>query len=119
LPSDQNPDAIHILLAECQKDSEGVVIAIADDAPKAKVAATLAYARRSFSMIDLNKIAKEWQSKLLSAKAVMVPPYDDFLILAGRVLRPGVSGRSSGSRCLLTPLQWGGLFAGVSTARKH
>src|SRR6266850_6267042 len=96
------------------------VIAMPDDAPKAKVAATRAYGAEII-FYDRLKQDREGVAVEIAEREgrVMVPPYDDFLILAGQ----GTCGLEfledvPDLDCLLAPCSGGGLFAGVSTAAK-
>jgi threonine dehydratase len=96
------------------------VIAMPDDAPKAKVAATRAYGAEII-FYDRLKQDREGVAVAIAEREgrVMVPPYDDYLILAGQ----GTCGLEFLEEvpdldCLLAPCSGGGLFAGVSTAAK-
>ncbi len=96
------------------------VIAMPDDAPKSKVAATRAYGAEII-FYDRQHQDRETVAIEISQRdeRVMVPPYDDHLILAGQ----GTCGLEFLEEvpdldCLLTPCSGGGLFAGVSTAAK-
>ena len=96
------------------------VIAMPDDAPKAKVAATRDYGAEVV-FYDRQKQDREGVAFEIAERdgRVMVPPYDDYLILAGQ----GTCGLEfledvSDLDCLLAPCSGGGLFAGVSTAAK-
>jgi threonine dehydratase len=96
------------------------VIAMPDDAPKAKVAATREYGAEII-FYDRQSQDREAVAIEISQRdgRVMVPPYDDYLILAGQ----GTCGLEFLEEvpdldCLLTPCSGGGLFAGVSTAAK-
>jgi threonine dehydratase len=96
------------------------VIAMPDDAPKAKVAATRDYGAE-IVFYDRLKQDREGVAIEIAEREgrVMVPPYDDYLILAGQ----GTCGLEFLDEvpdldCLLTPCSGGGLFAGVSTAAK-
>jgi len=96
------------------------IIAMPDDAPKAKVAATQAYGAE-IVFYDRLKQDREGVAIEIAEREgrVMVPPYDDYLILAGQ----GTCGvefleEVPDLDCLLTPCSGGGLFAGVSTAAK-
>ena len=96
------------------------VIAMPDDAPKAKVAATRGYGAE-IVFYDRRKQDREQVAIEIAERdgRVMVPPYDDYQILAGQATCglefveevPDLD-------CLLTPCSGGGLFAGVSTAAK-
>jgi threonine dehydratase len=96
------------------------VIAMPDDAPKAKVAATKAYGAK-IVFYDRQKQDREGVAFEIAEreKRVMVPPYDDYYILAGQ----GTCGLEFLEEvpdldCLLAPCSGGGLFAGVSSAAK-
>jgi threonine dehydratase len=96
------------------------VIAMPDDAPKAKVAATRAYGAEIIFYDRLKQDREAVAIEIAEREGrVMVPPYDDYLILAGQ----GTCGLEFLEQvpdldCLLTPCSGGGLFAGVSTAAK-
>jgi threonine dehydratase len=96
------------------------VIAMPDDAPKAKVAATRGYGAEIVFYDRLKQDREQVAIELAERDGrVMVPPYDDFMILAGQATCglefieevPDLD-------CLLAPCSGGGLFAGVSTAAK-
>lgn len=96
------------------------VIAMPDDAPKAKVAATREYGAE---IIFYDRLKQDREAVAIEISQrdgrVMVPPYDDYFILAGQ----GTCGLEFLEEvpeldCLLTPCSGGGLFAGVSTAAK-
>lgn len=96
------------------------VIAMPDDAPKAKVAATRAYGAE---IVFYDRLTQDREGVAIEIAEregrVMVPPYDDYLILAGQ----GTCGLEFVEEvpdldCLLAPCSGGGLFAGVSTAAK-
>jgi threonine dehydratase len=96
------------------------VIAMPTDAPKAKVAATRAYGAE---IIFYDRLKQDREAVAVEIAErdgrVMVPPYDDYRILAGQATCglefleevPDLD-------CLLAPCSGGGLFAGVSTAAK-
>jgi threo-3-hydroxy-L-aspartate ammonia-lyase len=96
------------------------VIAMPDDAPKAKVAATRGYGAEIVFYDRLKQDREQVAIELAERDGrVMVPPYDDEMILAGQ----GTSGLElledvPDLDCLLAPCSGGGLFAGVSTAAK-
>lgn len=96
------------------------VIAMPDDAPKAKVAATRGYGAE-IVFYDRLKQDREAVAIELARRdgRVLVPPYDDYLILAGQATC-GLEfvEEVRDLDCLLTPCSGGGLFAGVSTAAK-
>lgn len=97
-----------------------VLVAMPDDAPAAKVAATRGYGAE-IVFYDRRKQDREAFALDLAERerAVMVPPYDDYFILAGQ----GTCGLElvedvPDLDCVLTPCSGGGLFAGVATAAK-
>lgn len=96
------------------------VIAMPDDAPKSKVAATRGYGAE---IIFYDRQRQDREAVAIQiAKSdgrVMVPPYDDYAILAGQATC-GLEFLESipDLDCVLTPCSGGGLFAGVSTAVK-
>ena len=97
-----------------------VLVAMPDDAPAAKVAATRSYGAEVV-FYDRQKQDREAFALDLAERErlVMVPPYDDYDILAGQ----GTCGLElvedvSDLDAVLTPCSGGGLFAGVATAAK-
>ncbi len=96
------------------------VIAMPDDAPAAKVAATRGYGAEIVFYDRLKQDREKVAIEIAEREGrVMVPPYDDYLILAGQ----GTCGlefleEAPDLDCLLAPCSGGGLFAGVSTAAK-
>jgi len=96
------------------------VIAMPDDAPKAKVAATRAYGAEIVFYDRLKQDREQVAIEIAERDGrIMVPPYDDYLILGGQ----GTCGLEFLEEvpdldCLLAPCSGGGLFAGVSTAAK-
>src|SRR5215204_4945791 len=97
-----------------------VMVAMPEDAPAAKVAATRGYGAEVV-FYDRHKQDREAFALDLAERErlVMVPPYDDYLILAGQAtcgleLLEEVPDLD----CVLAPCSGGGLFAGVATAAK-
>jgi len=97
-----------------------VLVAMPEDAPKMKVAATRGYGAEII-FYDRHKEDRQKFALDLAARErlVMVPPYDDELILAGQAtcgleLLEDVPELD----CVLTPCSGGGLFAGVATAAR-
>jgi threonine dehydratase len=96
------------------------VIAMPDDAPTAKVVATRDYGAEIVFYDRLKQDREKVAIEIAEREGrVMVPPYDDYLILAGQ----GTCGLEFVEEvpdldCLLAPCSGGGLFAGVSTAAK-
>ena len=96
------------------------LVAMPDDAPKAKVAATRSYGAEII-FYDRHKEDREAFALALAEREglAMVPPYDDYLILAGQAtcgleFLEDVPDLDS----ILAPCSGGGLFAGVATAAK-
>jgi threonine dehydratase len=96
------------------------VVAIPADAPKAKVEATRGYGA-DIRFFDRQKDDRDAFGREIAEREglVMVPAYDDYLIMAGQ----GTCGfefleEVPDLDCVLTPCSGGGLFAGVSTAAK-
>ncbi len=96
------------------------IVAMPDDAPKLKVAATRAYGAE-IVFYDRHGEDREAVAHAIADREhlVMVPPYDDYLVMAGQ----GTSALEfledvPDLDCIVTPCSGGGLFAGVSTAAK-
>jgi threonine dehydratase len=96
------------------------VVCVPDDAPKMKVAATRGYGA-DIRVFDRHKDDRDaFGSEIAEREGlVMVPAYDDYLIMAGQ----GTCGLEFLEEVpdldyMLTPCSGGGLFAGVSTAAK-
>lgn len=96
------------------------VIAMPDDAPQAKVAATRGYGAEIVFYDRLKQDREEVAIELARRDGrVMVPPYDDYLILAGQATCGlELVEEVPDLDCLVAPCSGGGLFAGVSTAAK-
>jgi threonine dehydratase len=97
-----------------------VLVAMPEDAPAAKIAATRGYGAE-IVFYDRHKQDREAFALDLAERErlVMVPPYDDYFILAGQ----GTCGLELLEEvpdldCVLAPCSGGGLFAGVATAAK-
>lgn len=96
------------------------VVCIPDDAPKMKVAATRGYGA-DIRFFNRHKDDRDAFGREIAEREglVMVPAYDDCLIMAGQ----GTCGLEfleevPNLDCVLTPCSGGGLFAGISTAAK-
>jgi len=96
------------------------VVCIPDDAPKMKVAGVRDYGA-DIRVFDRHKDDRDAFGRNIaeSEGLVMVPAYDDYLIMAGQ----GTAGLEFLEEvpeldCIMTPCSGGGLFAGVSTAAK-
>jgi threo-3-hydroxy-L-aspartate ammonia-lyase len=97
-----------------------VLVAMPEDAPATKVTATRGYGAE-IVFYDRQKQDREAFALDLAERErlVMVPPYDDYFILAGQAtcgleLLEEVPDLD----CVLAPCSGGGLFAGVATAAK-
>jgi threonine dehydratase len=97
-----------------------VLVAMPEDAPAAKVAGTRSYGAE-IVFYDRQKQDREAFALDLAERErlVLVPPYDDYLVLAGQ----GTCGLELMEEvpdldCVLAPCSGGGLFAGVATAVK-
>jgi threonine dehydratase len=96
------------------------VVAMPDDAPKAKVAGTREYGAE-IVFYDRQKQDREGVAFHLAQRdgLVMVPPYDDYLVMAGQATAGlELMAEVPDLDCVLTPCSGGGLFAGVATAAK-
>src|ERR1043166_7016457 len=96
------------------------LIAMPEDAPAAKVAATRGYGAE-IVFYDRHKQDREKFAMDLAERErlIMVPPYDDYFVLAGQ----GTCGLELLEEvpeldCVLAPCSGGGLFAGVATAAR-
>jgi threo-3-hydroxy-L-aspartate ammonia-lyase len=96
------------------------VIVMPSDAPQLKITATRGYGAEVVlfdrQRDDREKVARDIAER---ERLVMVPPYDDYLVIAGQgtcalELLEDVPELD----CLVTPCSGGGLFAGTSTAAK-
>lgn len=97
-----------------------VLVAMPEDAPAAKIAATRGYGAEVV-FYDRHKQDREAFAMDLAERErlIMVPPYDDYFILAGQ----GTCGLELMEEvpeldCVLAPCSGGGLFAGVALAAK-
>src|SRR5436305_6547711 len=96
------------------------VVCIPDDAPKMRVAGMRGYGA-DIRVFDRHKDDRDAFGREIAEREglVMVPAYDDYLIMAGQ----GTCGLEFLDEvpdldCVMTPCSGGGLFAGVSTAAK-
>src|SRR6266480_3861452 len=96
------------------------VVAIPADAPKMKIAATREYGADIRFFDRLSDDREAFGREIAEREGlVMVPPFDDYLIMAGQ----GTCGLEFLEEvpdldCILTPCSGGGLFAGVSVAAR-
>src|SRR4026208_492463 len=97
-----------------------VLVAMPEDAPATKVAATRGYGAEIILHDRDTQDGEAFALDLAEHEGlVMVPPYDDYLVLAGQ----GTCGLELIEEvpdldCVLAPCSGGGLFAGVATAAK-
>ena len=97
------------------------LIAMPEDAPAAKVAATRGYGAEIVFYDRHTQDREAFAMELAEREGlIMVPPYDDELILAGQAtcgleLMEEVPDLD----CVLAPCSGGGLFAGMATAAKE
>ena len=96
------------------------VIVMPEDAPKSKIAATRGYGAE-VHFFDRQREDRELTARAIAEREelVMVPPYDDYLIMAGQ----GTCGLELLEEVpdldtIVIPCSGGGLFAGVSTVAK-
>ncbi|HKG60366.1 MAG TPA: threonine/serine dehydratase [Pyrinomonadaceae bacterium] len=97
-----------------------VLVAMPEDAPAAKVAATRGYGAEVV-FYDRHKQDREAFALDLAERErlIMVPPYDDYLILAGQATCGlELLEEAPDLDCVLAPCSGGGLFAGVASAAK-
>ena len=97
-----------------------VLVAMPEDAPAAKVAATRGYGAEVVFYDRLKQDREAFALDLAEReRLIMVPPYDDYLILAGQATC-GLELMEEVPQldCVLTPCSGGGLFAGVASAAK-
>ncbi len=96
------------------------VIAMPTDAPQSKVAATRAYGAE-IVFYDRQRDDREALARDIAEREglQLVPPYDDYLIMAGQgTCALELLEEVPDLDCLVTPCGGGGLFAGASTCAK-
>jgi threo-3-hydroxy-L-aspartate ammonia-lyase len=96
------------------------VVAMPDDAPKSKIAGTRGYGAE-IVFYDRQGEDREAVAQEIAGREhlVMVPPYDDYLVMAGQgTCALEFLEQAPEMDCILAPCSGGGLFAGVSTAVK-
>lgn len=100
--------------------STRAVIAMPTDAPQAKVAATRGYGAEVI-FYDRQRDDRESFARDIAMREglQLVPPYDDYLIMAGQgTCALEFLEEAPELDCLVTPCGGGGLFAGASTTAK-
>jgi threo-3-hydroxy-L-aspartate ammonia-lyase len=98
-----------------------VVIAMPDDAPKSKIAGTRGYGAE-IVFYDRHGEDREAVAQEIADREhrVMVPPYDDYLVMAGQgTCALEFLEQVPELDSILVPCSGGGLFAGASTAAKN
>jgi threonine dehydratase len=96
------------------------VVTMPSDAPKTKVAATRGYGAEIL-FCDRLTGDREAAARAISERdgLVLVPPYDDYLIMAGQgTCAIELLEEVPDLDCVLAPCSGGGLFAGLSVAAK-
>jgi threonine dehydratase len=96
------------------------VIVMPSDAPQSKVAATRSYGAQVI-FYDRQREDREQVARTVAERegAVLVPPFDDYLIMAGQgTCTLELLEEVPELDCILVPCSGGGLFAGVSTAAR-
>lgn len=96
------------------------VVAMPNDAPKAKIAGTRGYGAEIVFYDrqgqDREAVAHEIAER---ENLTMVPPYDDYVVMAGQgTCALEFLEDQSDLDCILAPCSGGGLFAGISTAAR-
>ena len=96
------------------------VVAMPDDAPKSKIAGTRGYGAEIVFYDRQGEDREAVAQKIAESNdLVMVPPYDDYLVMAGQgTCALEFLEQVPELECILVPCSGGGLFAGVSTAAK-
>jgi threonine dehydratase len=108
-----------VALAAREAGTRAVVV-MPSDAPQFKIAGTRGYGAEVVlydrTREDRESIAREIAER---EHLVMVPPYDDYLIMAGQgTCALELLDEVPDLDCIVTPCSGGGLFAGASTAAK-
>lgn len=96
------------------------VIVMPSDAPQSKVAATRGYGAEVI-FYDRQREDREQVARAVAERdrLVLVPPYDDYLIMAGQgTCALELFEEVPDLDCILAPCSGGGLFAGMSTVAK-
>jgi threonine dehydratase len=108
-----------VALAAREAGTRAVVV-MPSDAPQSKIAATRGYGAEVI-LFDRQRENRESIARDIAARErlVMVPPYDDYLIIAGQgTCALELLEDAPGLDCIVTPCSGGGLFAGASTAAR-
>jgi threo-3-hydroxy-L-aspartate ammonia-lyase len=108
-----------VALAAREAGTRAVVVMPAD-APQLKITATRGYGAEVI-LFDRQKEDREAITREIAERErlVMVPPYDDYLVMAGQgTCALELLEDAPDLDCIATPCSGGGLFAGASTAAK-
>ncbi|HKQ53972.1 MAG TPA: threonine/serine dehydratase, partial [Pyrinomonadaceae bacterium] len=95
-------------------------IVMPSDAPRLKIEATRGYGAEVI-LFDRQRDDREQVARAIAERErlVMVPPYDDYLVMAGQgTCALELLEEAPELDCLVTPCSGGGLFAGTSTVAK-
>jgi len=108
-----------VALAAREAGTRAVVV-MPSDAPQSKIAGTRGYGAEVV-LFDRTREDRESIARDIAEREhlVMVPPYDDYLIMAGQgTCALELLEEAPELDCIVTPCSGGGLFAGASTAAK-
>lgn len=108
-----------VALAARETGTRAVVV-MPSDAPQFKITATRNYGAEVI-LFDRQREDREAITRDISERErlVMVPPYDDYLVMAGQgTCALELLEEAPELDCIVTPCSGGGLFAGTSTAAK-
>jgi threonine dehydratase len=108
-----------VALAAREAGARAVVV-MPSDAPQSKITATRGYGAEVV-LFDRQRENREAITRTLSERErlVMVPPYDDYLVMAGQgTCALELLEEAPDLDCIVTPCSGGGLFAGASTAAR-
>jgi len=96
------------------------VVVMPEDAPQAKLAATREYGAEIILYNRLREDREQLARQVAESRgATLVPPYDDYLIMAGQgTCVAELLEDVPDLECLVIPFGGGGLFAGASVAAK-
>jgi threonine dehydratase len=108
-----------VALAAREAGTRAVVV-MPSDAPQFKIVATRGYGAEVV-LFDRQREDRESIARDIAEREqlVLVPPYDDYLIMAGQgTCALELLEEAPDLDCIVTPCSGGGLFAGASTAAK-
>jgi threonine dehydratase len=108
-----------VALAAREAGTRAVVV-MPSDAPQFKIAGTRGYGAEVV-LYDRQREDRESIAREIAEREhlVMVPPYDDYLIMAGQgTCALELLEEAPDLDCIITPCSGGGLFAGASTAAR-